>query len=60
MNRVLLVDGQKRFTVSQTNSMYQVTDFDRGSTQLEDLERLLADWERGIIFRNSWEIDSTS
>ena len=32
MNRLLHVDCQKRFPVSQTNSMYQVAGFGRGST----------------------------
>ena len=32
MNLSLLVDCQKRFTVSQTNSMYQIAGFGRGST----------------------------
>ena len=50
MNRLLRVDCQKRFPVSQTNSMYQVAGFGRGSTLLEDLEPLPADWEREIIF----------
>ena len=40
------MDCQKRFPVSQTNSMYQVAGFGRGSTWLEDMERLPADWER--------------
>ena len=32
MNRLLLVDCQKRFHVSQTNSMYQIASVGRGST----------------------------
>ena len=48
MNRLLHVDCQKRFPVS--HSMYQVAGFGRGSTLLEDLEPLPADWEREIIF----------
>ena len=32
MNRLLHVDCQKRFLVSQTNSMYQIAGFGRGST----------------------------
>ena len=32
MNRLLLVDCQTRFPVSQTHSMYQITCFGRGST----------------------------
>ena len=39
-----------RFPVSQTNSMYQVASFGRGSTKIQDLERLVVDWEREIIF----------
>ena len=50
MNRLLLVGCQKRFLVSRTNSMYQVAGFGRGSTKINDLERLPADWEREIIF----------
>ena len=50
MNRSLLVDCPERFPVSQTNSMYQIAVFGRGSTYIEDLERLPADWEREIIF----------
>ena len=50
MNRLLHVDSQKRFPVSQTNSMYQVASFGRGSTQLEDLERLPVDWAREKFF----------
>ena len=45
MNRTWDVDYQKRFPVSQTNSMYQVACFGRGSTQIVDLERLPVDWE---------------
>ena len=41
---------KKRFPVSQTNSMYQVACFGRGSTWIEDLERLPGDWEREILF----------
>ena len=40
------VMNPKKFPVSQTNSMFQVANFCRGSTKLEDLERLPADWER--------------
>ena len=32
MNRLLLVDCQERFPVSQTNSMSQIAGFGRGST----------------------------
>ena len=53
MNRSLLVHCQKRFPVSQTNSMYQVAGFGRGSTWIEDLERLQADCEREIIFHSA-------
>ena len=34
----------------QASSMYQVAGFVRGSAYHEDLEELLVDWERGIIF----------
>ena len=50
MNRLLLVDYQKRSLVSQTNSMYQIVGFGRDSTLIEDLGRLPAVWEREIIF----------
>ena len=54
----LHVDCQKRFLMYQANSMYQVADLGRGSASDKDLERLPADWERGIIFH--CKIDSTS
>ena len=50
MNRLLLVDCQKSFPTSQSNSVYQIAGFGRGSTWIDDLERLLADWERETNF----------
>ena len=54
MNRSLLVDCRKRFPVSQTNFMYQIAGFSRGSKKIEDVEKLLVDWERGIILHCKW------
>ena len=45
MNRTQDVDCQKRFNVIQTNSMYQVANVCLGLAWIEDLERLLVDWE---------------
>ena len=45
-NRDCDVDCQKRFPMYQTDSMYQVACFDRGSAYHEELERLPVDWER--------------
>ena len=42
--------AKESFHLSQTISMYQIANLGRGSTHLEDLERMLADWEREIIF----------
>ena len=50
MNRLVQVDCQKRFPMYQASSMCQVAGFGRGSAYNEDLEQLLVDWERGIIF----------
>ena len=50
MNRLVLVDCEKRFPMYQASSMCQVAGVGRGSTYHKDLEQLLVDWERGIIF----------
>ena len=50
MTQMSTVDLQERFPVSQTDSMYQMACFGRGSKKIEDLERLLVDWERQNFF----------
>ena len=39
----------KHFPMYQANSMYQISDFGRGSASHKDLEQVPVDWERGII-----------
>ena len=46
MKRTKSVDCHKRFPVFQANSMCQMACFGRGSTWIEDTERLPVDWER--------------
>ena len=50
MNRLVQVDCPTRFPMYQASCMYQVAGFGRGSAYHKDSERLLVDWERGIIF----------
>ena len=50
MKRTLDVDRQKSFPVMQTEFMSQMACFGRRSTQIEDSERLLVDWERDKFY----------
>ena len=46
-NRLLHVDFQKRFTMYQASSMYQIAGFGRGSAYHKDLEQLPNDGNVG-------------